>query len=71
MVLADRNRAPRTSCAHAQWPVWPRKNHPVLKNGGRLEVAQQMAAYESARMTGRYDRRSDEVSLDEVERIGI
>jgi integrase/recombinase XerD len=42
-----------------------------LKNGGRLEVAQQMAAHESARTTGLYDRRSDEVSLDEVERIGI
>ncbi len=42
-----------------------------LKNGGRLEVAQQMAAHESARTTGLYDRRNDEVSLDEVERIGI
>ena len=42
-----------------------------LKNGGRLKIAQQMAAHESARTTGLYDRRSDEVSLDEVERIGI
>ncbi len=42
-----------------------------LKNGGRLEIAQQMAAHESARTTGLYDRRNDEVSLDEVERIGI
>jgi len=42
-----------------------------LKNGGRLETAQQMAAHESARTTGLYDRRNDEVSLDEVERIGI
>jgi site-specific recombinase XerD len=42
-----------------------------LKNGGRLEVAQQMAAHESSRTTGLYDRRSDEVSLDKVERIGI
>jgi integrase len=40
-----------------------------LKNGGRLEIAQQMAAHESARTTGLYDRRSDEISLDEVERI--
>jgi hypothetical protein len=39
--------------------------------GGRLEIAQQMAAHESARTTGLYDRRSDEVSLDEVKRIGI
>ena len=42
-----------------------------LKNGGRLEVAQQMANHESSRTTGLYDRRSDEVSLDDVERIGI
>jgi integrase/recombinase XerD len=42
-----------------------------LKNGGKLEVAQQMAAHESSRTTGLYDRRSDEVSLDEVERIRI
>lgn len=42
-----------------------------LKNGGKLEVAQQMAAHESARTTGLYDRRDDEVSLDEVERIMI
>ena len=42
-----------------------------LKNGGRLEIAQQMAAHESSRTTGLYDRRSDEVSLDEVERIAI
>jgi hypothetical protein len=30
-----------------------------------------MAAHESDRTTGLYDRRSDEDSLDEVERIGI
>jgi integrase/recombinase XerD len=42
-----------------------------LKNGSRLEVEQQMAAHESVRTTGLYDRCRDEVSLDEVERIGI
>lgn len=42
-----------------------------LKNGGKLEIAQQMAAHKSSRTTGLYDRRGDEVSLDEVERIGI
>jgi len=30
-----------------------------------------MAAHKSSRTTGLYDRRDDEVSLDEVERIGI
>ncbi|SEP43848.1 tyrosine-type recombinase/integrase [Nitrosovibrio sp. Nv6] len=42
-----------------------------LRNGGKLEVAQQMAAHESARTTGLYDRRNDQVSLDEVGRIVI
>jgi len=42
-----------------------------LKNGGKLEIAQQMAAHESARTTGLYDRRNDDISLDKVERIGI
>lgn len=40
-----------------------------LQNGGKLEVAQQMAGYESARTTGLYDRRNDSVALDEIERI--
>ncbi len=42
-----------------------------LRNGGKLEIAQQMANHESARTTGLYDRRSDQVNLDEVERILI
>ena len=46
-------------------------HHDILKNGGKLEIAQQMAAHESSRTTGLYDRRDDQVSLDEVERIVI
>jgi integrase len=42
-----------------------------LKNGGSLEIAQQIAPHESSRTTGLYDRRDDDVSLDEVERIVI
>jgi site-specific recombinase XerD len=42
-----------------------------LRNGGKLEIAQQMANHESSRTTGLYDRRQDQVSLDEVERIVI
>jgi integrase/recombinase XerD len=42
-----------------------------LRNGGKVEVVQQIAGHESARTTGLYDRRDDEVSLDEVERIVI
>lgn len=42
-----------------------------LRNGGKLEIAQQMANHESSRTTGLYDRRNDLVSLDEIERILI
>ena len=42
-----------------------------LRNGGKREVAQQMANHERARTTGLDDRRSDPVHLDEVERILI
>lgn len=42
-----------------------------LRNGGQLEIAQQMANHESARTTGLYDRRNDQVSLGEAERILI
>jgi site-specific recombinase XerD len=42
-----------------------------LKSQGTLENAQQMANHSSPRTTKLYDRRNDDVSLDEVERIGI
>lgn len=42
-----------------------------LRNGGRRELAQQMAAHESPRTTALYDRRDDEVAITEVERILI
>src|SRR4030095_15848746 len=40
-----------------------------LLHGGTLEHAAHIAAHESSRTTGLYDRRKDEVTLDEVERI--
>ena len=42
-----------------------------LKNGGTLEKAAAMANHASTRTMQLYDRRRDEVSLDEVERIVI
>jgi site-specific recombinase XerC len=42
-----------------------------LKNGGTLEKAAAMANHASTRTTQLYDRRRDEISLDEVERIAI
>lgn len=42
-----------------------------LKNGGVLENAAAMANHASTRTTQLYDRRPDEVNLNEVERISI
>ncbi|MBI1814048.1 MAG: tyrosine-type recombinase/integrase [Deltaproteobacteria bacterium] len=42
-----------------------------LENGGTLEHAQQIAAHESPRTTKLYDRTSDQITLDEIERIVI
>jgi integrase len=42
-----------------------------LKNSGKLEIAQHIANHESPRTTKFFDRRQDETSLDEVERIAI
>jgi integrase len=42
-----------------------------LKNGGTLEKAAMIANHTLTRTTQLYDRRNDEVSLDEVERILI
>jgi integrase/recombinase XerD len=42
-----------------------------LFNGGSVQKAQQMANHSDTRTTKLYDRRRDEVSLDEVERILI
>ena len=42
-----------------------------LKNGGTLEKTAATANHASTRTTQLYDRRRDEVSLDEVERIVI
>jgi integrase len=42
-----------------------------LKNKGTLETAQYIANHESPRTTKLYDRRQDEISLDEVEKISI
>ena len=42
-----------------------------LKNGGTLEKAAAMANHASTRTTQLYDRRRDEMSLDEVERIRV
>ena len=48
---------------HAVCSVWG-----YLTNGGRIEVAQQMAGHSNAKTTGLYDRRNTNISVGEVER---
>jgi integrase/recombinase XerD len=42
-----------------------------LTNGGKLEIAQRMAGHANAKTTGLYDRRNDNISVSEVERVGF
>ena len=42
-----------------------------VKNGGKLEVAQQISAHESPRTTKLYDRNADTITPDEIERIAF
>jgi integrase/recombinase XerD len=42
-----------------------------LTNGGKLEIAQRMAGHSNAKTTGLYGRRNDDISVSEVERVGI
>ena len=42
-----------------------------LENGGTIERAQQIAAHESPKTTKLYDRTSDQITLDEIERIAV
>jgi site-specific recombinase XerD len=42
-----------------------------LTNGGKLEIAQRMAGHSNAKTTSLYDRRNDDISVSEVERVGI
>jgi integrase len=42
-----------------------------LENGGALEKAARMASHASTRTTQLYDRRTEEVTLDDIERVSI
>ena len=42
-----------------------------LLNGGTLERAQAIAAHESPRTTKLYDRTADDVTIEDIEKIGI
>jgi hypothetical protein len=49
----------------------PRSAHSTRANGGTIEHAQAIANHESPKTTKLYDRNSDQITLDMVERIAI
>jgi hypothetical protein len=59
---------PASTCCHT-FPATGITGY--LENGVRIENAQAIAAHESPCTTKLYDRTSDEITLDEVERIAI
>ena len=65
---AARAGLPREICAHSFRGTGITE---YLRNGGDLDVAARIAGHESARTTQLYNRLSDEISLDEIERIHI
>ena len=64
VLLCDRGEASSRESvrlADLTHPTW-------LENGGTIEHAQQIANHESPKTTKLYDRTSDQITLDEVER---
>ena len=67
---------PEYGPAHQSFPI---KNLRVtvfyafvyLENGGQIEHAQSIAGHESPRTTKLYDRRSEVLELDEIEKISM
>ena len=59
---------PETTCCHTFRAT---AITTYLLNGGDVENARQMAAHQSSQTTRLYDRRGDQVTLDEIERIRI
>jgi integrase/recombinase XerD len=65
---ADAGGVPDSTCCHTFRATGITA---YLQNGGTLEKAQQIACHESPRTTKLYDRSSDTLTLDEIERITL
>ncbi len=59
---------PHTICCHTFWAT---EITSYSQNGGTIERERQIANHESRRTTRLYDRTSDAIGLDEIERILI
>ena len=42
-----------------------------LDRGGDINIARRMAGHSAIKTTGLYDRRSDDISFSDIERVGI
>lgn len=62
---------PAPPACRSRPPATPSGITAYLDNGGTIEKAQQIATHESPRTTKLHDRTSDELTLDEIERIAI
>ena len=73
-ALAMIKRAPAPPASVTPSPATPSRTTGItlyLEAGGTIEKAQQIAAHESPRTTKLYDRTSDQLTLDEIEKIQI
>jgi hypothetical protein len=67
-----RNKNTRAAYARAAGAFLRRcEGHRIGELERRIEVAQRMAGHSNAKTIGLYDRRNDDISVGEVERIGI
>jgi hypothetical protein len=75
IVRRNRSRPGRPTPESRQLSAAIRSRRPAstdsLAHDGKLEIAQRMAGHSNAKTTGLYDRRGDDITLDEVEKIGI
>ncbi len=73
--LWERQSDPKLVCGKETLTAnssWCEQHHTLIfKKGGTSEKAAAMANHASTRTTQLYDRRKDELNLDEVERILI
>ena len=65
---SEKSGLPRRTCNHSFRATGITT---YLQNGGTIEKAQLIAAHESPRTTKLYDRTSDDITLDEIERVVI
>ena len=72
-VCRWRSRARTSATDRGRRPRSTRTSRPTRSNAQltRLERAQAIAAHESPRTTKLYDRTADEVTIEDIEKIGI